>query len=411
MEQTNIRNASFDAQYRWVILILAYILMLVFSFSLQSIPPVLTLIIANLGLTHTQSGLLMSLFALPSIFLSVLAGLLSDRLGPFKVGILSLVLVVMGTSMFIMGGTFISAAFGRAITGIGASTIAIVSAQIISQWFGGHELGTAMGIYNTAMPVGSIVCFTTFGRLGERFGWRLPVAVSLMAGMVGLLAFTVLYKSRPNRESGDDAETKAGLWGFFSNIRTIGTPSWMIGVCWMWFNAAAISFFTFGPDFFISRGYSIGSAGLLVSFLMWGSLVLNPLIGMLVDRLHNNELFIGFGGILLSANIQLLNRTPLVYLPLFLLSAGVASVPSPVFSYPARVLQPEVMGLLYGVYFMLSSLGMFFGPYAAGIIRDSTGSYGKSFILLSIFGMLIPLTLILKRFLPGKDSPSHEEHW
>ena len=43
-------------KYRWIILILAYLCMLGFAFTLQSIPPVLPLIIRGLELTHGQAG-------------------------------------------------------------------------------------------------------------------------------------------------------------------------------------------------------------------------------------------------------------------------------------------------------------------------------------------------------------------
>ncbi len=74
------------SRYRWVILILSYLCMLGLAFSIQSLPPILTLIIKELDLTHAKAGLLVSLFALPTIFLAVLFGSFSDRWGSFKMG-------------------------------------------------------------------------------------------------------------------------------------------------------------------------------------------------------------------------------------------------------------------------------------------------------------------------------------
>ena len=162
-------------KYRWVILILSYLCMLVFALTLQSLPPVLTLIIKDLRLHYAEAGLLMSLFALPAMLLSIPAGLLADRFGPFRIGILSLVLAVIGMSVIVVSGTLLYISSGRVIAGIGAVIISIVSAQTLSQWFRGREAGTAMGIWNTAMPVGTIVCFASFGKLGECFGWRMPI--------------------------------------------------------------------------------------------------------------------------------------------------------------------------------------------------------------------------------------------
>ncbi len=385
--------------YRWAILVLSYICMLGFAFTLQSIPPILTLIIKALELSHTQAGLLMSFFALPPIFLSVLTGFFSDRLGPYRVGVISFILMITGELIFGFSNTFIQAGVARVIAGIGASTIAIVSAQIVSRWFRGREIGTAMGIYNTAMPVGTITCFTAFGRIGERLGWRMPIFITLAVSVAGLIAFLAMYRSVPGGPSGVIPEKGKGNTRLLSSFLGIGIPVWSIGLCWMWFNAAVISFSTFAPDYFVIRGYSIGSAGILVSLLMWGSLILSPIIGRLVDRFGNNEVFIGLGGILLTISLFLVIRVETVLLPMVLMSFAVAFVPAPVFAFPSKLLRPENLGLVFGIYFMMSSLGMFFGPYLAGFVKDSTGNYGASFISLSFLALLITFTVIVLRIM------------
>lgn len=385
------------SRYRWVILILAYLCMLGFAFALQSLPPILTLVIGELRLTHAEAGLLMSFFALPTIFLAILTGFLSDRWGPFKTGVISLILVIVGTLILAVSGAFLSAGLGRIIAGLGAVTISIVAAQILSQWFRGHEVGTAMGIFNTAMPVGTIICFTTFGRLGESLGWRVPIFISVIIGVVGLLSFLLLYKpaSSPPQKITHGKEEK--VTGLFSSLLKVGISIWLVGFCWMWFNAAIISFSTFAPDFFVSKGYSIGFAGFLASLLMWGSLGLSPVIGRLVDKVNNNDVFIGVGGVVLATAIYLVTRSTNFLFPMILMAVAVAFVPTPVFSSPSKILEPKNLGLGFGIISMGGGIGMFFGPYMAGLIRDKTGSYEMSFILLSILALLVTLTALVLR--------------
>ena len=167
-------------KYRWTILMMVYICMLVFAFTLQVLPPVLPLIIKEFHLSHAGAGALMSVFTFPSIFLAVLAGSLSDRWGSYKVGLVSFLMTITGTLLFLSSRTFFIAATGRFVAGAGAVTLCIVAAKTISLWFKDHELGGAMGIYNTAMPVGTIICFTTFGRLGEKLVTLSPCLRYLM---------------------------------------------------------------------------------------------------------------------------------------------------------------------------------------------------------------------------------------
>ena len=55
------------------------------------------------------------------------------------------------------------------------------------------------------------------------------------------------------------------------------------------------------------------------------------------------------------------------------------------------------MGLGFGVLSTVSSIGMFFGPYIAGLVRDKTGSYEISFIFLSLLALLITITALILR--------------
>ncbi len=385
------------SRYRWVILILSYLCMLVFAFTLQSLPPILTLIIEELKLTHAEAGLLMSLFSLPAIFLAILAGLLSDRWGPFKTGVISLVLVITATLLFAVSDTFLYAGLGRVIAGIGAVTISIIAAQMLSQWFRGRQIGTAMGIYNTAMPVGTIICFTTFGRLGESLGWRMPIFITALIGVVGLIAFLLLYKPAPNPPQKIDFDKEEKVTGLFSGLPKVGVLIWLVAFCWMWFNAATISFSTFAPDFFMSKGYSIGFAGFLASLVMWGALGLSPVIGYLVDKVNNNDVFIGVGGVIMATAIYLVTRSTDFLFPMVVMAVAVAFIPAPVFSFPSKILQPENLGLGFGILSTVSGVGMFFGPYMAGLVRDKTGSYEISFIFLSILALLVTLTAIILR--------------
>ncbi len=376
-------------RYRWIILIICYLCMLAFAFTLQSLPPVLPIIIRDLELTHTEAGLLMSLFALPAIFLSILAGMFSDRFGAFKTGVIALMLVIIGTAIFIVSNTFLYAGLGRVVSGIGAVTLSVVSAQIISQWFRGRQIGIAMGIYNTAMPAGTIVSFMAFGRLGELFGWRTPISISGILGILALTAFFLFYKPSPNlpREISP-----------VSSFRSVGAPMWLIGCCWMWFNAAVIAFSTFAPDFFVSKGHSLAFAGSLASLLMWGSLILSPIIGRLVDKFENNDLFIAAGGVLIAVTIYLVTISTGFLFPMVGMAIGVAIVPTPIFSFTSRIMERENLGLGFGILATVSSVGMVFGPYIAGMVKDQTGSYEMSFILLAVLSLLMTLTALILRY-------------
>ena len=165
----------------------------------------------------------------------------------------------------------------------------------------------------------------------------------------------------------------------------------------MWFNASIISFSTFAPDFFISRGHTIGFAGFLTSLLMWGSLGLSPVIGRLMDKVGNNEVFIGVGGFLVAIAIYSIIKEVNFLLTMGVLAVAVAFVPAPIFSLPSKISKPGNLGLSFGIFSMFASMGMLFGPYVTGFLRDRTGSYEMSFLFLSVLALLLSLTALLLR--------------
>lgn len=373
---------------------MVYICMLVFAFTLQFLPPILPTIIANFQLSHTQAGLLMSLFTLPSIFLAIIAGLLSDRWGTYKVGLFSFFLIIIGMLTFVLSPTFVLAGLGRTIAGAGAVTLTIVAAIILSQWFQGREVGSAMGIYNTAMPVGSIICFSTFGKLAVQSGWQMPVFITVGVGLLGLFVFRLLFRSAPNL-SQMDVPNKREEKTIFSNILHIAGLVWMAALCWLLFNAAVISFSTFAPDFFVSKGETIGHAGFLTSLLMWGSLALSPIIGRLIDKFNSNSIFIGAGGSILAVSLVFVSKTTNFLPPMAVMAVAVAFVPTPVFSYLSKNLPPKDLGVGFGILGMVSGIGMFFGPSLSGLIRDKTGSYEMAFLFLAVLSLLITAAAII----------------
>lgn len=380
--------------YRWVILFMVYICMLVFAFTLQFLPPILPIIIANFNLSHAQAGLLMGLFTLPSIFLAIPAGLLSDRWGTYKVGLISLLIVFAGMLTFVLSRTFVLAGLGRTIAGAGAVTLTIVAAKILSQWFHGCEVGSAMGIYNTAMPIGSIICFSTFGKLAVLSGWQMTVFITAAVCLLGLVVFLFLYKPAPNLPQKEVPNKQEGK-NIFSNVLHIAGLVWMAALCWLLFNAAVISFSTFAPDFFVSKGKTIGYAGFLTSLLMWGSLVLSPVIGRLIDKFNSNGIFIGVGGSILAVSLVFVSRATSFITPMAVMAVAVAFVPTPVFSYLSKNLPPKDLGVGFGILGMVSGMGISFGPSLSGLIWDKTGSYETIFLFLAALSLLITAAAVI----------------
>jgi MFS family permease len=375
------------AGYRWKILVMIYVCMLSFAMVFQSIPPLLTLIRQEFNISHAQAGLLMSLFALPGIFIALPGGIISDRFGMKKTGVVSLFLMIVGTIIVGVSSSPLQAYAGRIVSGVGGLTLAVVLPQLLSRWFLGKELGVGMGVFNTAVPLGTLLSFYFFGMLGKSLGWQIPIFLTTIVSVIALLVFLWLFK-QPDEEKVERVESSV-----LGEISKLGSSMWLIGVSWMWFNAAFISFVTFSSDFFVAKGYEIGSASFMSSIVMTGSLFLSPLIGYFVYKFGREEIFIGVGGVILAVLIFFLPTSSSFIPILVLIGIFAALVPAPIFSLPPKIVNPKSLGLGFGIITACLNIGVLAGPYLTGLARDFTGNYSLSFQIMALFAVLQTVTI------------------
>ena len=385
---------------RFTVLALIFMLTLAFAFAFQVIPPILTFVVSSLGLTHSQAGALMSLFALPGIFVSIPGGILAKAYGTKHVGIFSLALVFAGTILSGLADGFMLLAFGRVIAGIGAMTIAIIAPQALSSWFEGKELGMAMGVFHAALPLAVIVAHNSFGRLAESLGWRMPLFISAGYSLIALVVFSLFYP----QEMDERDWTKPALAENLLAIKTLNTPMWLVALIWLFYNASAISYTTFASDYYIAEGYSVGFSGFLTSLFMLASLFVGPLIGSLIDRVGRELYFIAAGAVSMAIWIFLVPRVG--WNPLILgVLIGFSSVmiPTPVFSTIPRFLSHEESGLGFGLASTLSNIGILVGPFVVGIVYDKLQQHQTGFDLMALLALVVAgLAIFLQRFTTEK---------
>ena len=382
---------------RWVTLSVINIMFLTFAFAFQSVPPVLNMITAEFDLTHAQAGLLMSLFALPGIIISIPAGHLTDRYGQKNIGIASLVLIIIGSTIFASGSSFIILALGRIISGIGAMTISVIAPRLVAQWFTGRQLGIAMGIFNAVMPLGTVLSLNLLSILGKSFGWRSSIWLCVLITIVALIVFAIVYSpARQTRQQIPSASI-----GFIHSLGPVGISVWLVGAIWMFYNAAFTSLMTFTPSFLKVSGFLITEAGFLTSVMMLPSIVLGPTIGFLVGKFNHKSIFIIAGSLIWTIIISFIPVSgTFIFAPMILVGLTASIMTVPTYALMVDVTDSEKLGLAYGIMSTTMNLGILAGPALTGLIIDVTDSYQVSYYLISGFSLMIALSafvLVRKR--------------
>jgi MFS family permease len=366
---------------RWLILGLVHFSVFSFAVTMQMIPPILGILVDELGMSHAQAGALMGLFVLPGIFLSLPGGYFADKLGPRIVGICSLVLLCAGTLVMIPL-TPLYLFLGRFLAGVGGSIIVVVAPQIITRRFLGKELGLAMGIFATAVPIGTIISFNLLGLAGKSWG---ILSVFVFAGALSLIALAAyMIAFRPAHEPGrQPTDLRIGLG---RELRSLGRDIWLVALVWTLFNMGILSFFTFGIDYFAICGFGPEMANFLGSLPMGLSIPLVPVFGYCVDRFGWRAGPLIIGSVLCGAAILLIAFDPVrAVLWTVLLGLGISLIPPVIFTMAGEVVSPERIGLGFGLLTAMFNAGVFISIPLAGYIKDLTGTYGASFMLIAAF--------------------------
>jgi predicted MFS family arabinose efflux permease len=375
----------------WGILVVVCLGLLSFATSFQSVPPILPLLVKEFGFTHVQAGSLMSFFCLVGVFISIPAGMLADQYGQKGIGLISLLCIIAGAAVFASGDGMSSFAVGRILSGIGGMTLLVIAPQALAQWFSGRQLGLAMGLLNTSMPLGTILSLNVFSFVGGEFGWRISVWLSAVFPFIAFWVFLLFFKSSPR----DHSSIPVSSEGIFERVRAAGTEIWLVGLAWLFFNASVISLFTFTPKFLNTSGFSLASSGFLASLTMWPQLVTNPAVGFLISRIGHTRAIAAIGGLSLGIFIVLVPFS-IGWAALSLLLVGIVMslVPTPVFTLVEEVVRPQHLGIGYGILSTCLNMGILIGPVASGMVVDLMQSYTAGYALMGAFSFMVTLSTL-----------------
>lgn len=369
----------------WAGLAVVYLGFLTVGFVFHFIPPVLPAMLADLGISHGQAGLLMSLFALPGILLSLPGGWLADRMGPAPLGAFGLLAMGLGTLAMGLAPGFTTILAARAIAGIGWAVAVVALQRLVVKLFVGRPLGLPMGIGGTAVPLGIIIILNVAGPWGAEHGWR---SVAKGTGLVTAAA-AILVGMAGTALAGRSHAPEASFSG---NIHRTSREGF--GVLWaaagVWFcaNGSMTGFMTFAPDHFFELDWSIRDRGLVTSIPMWISVLLGPVTGWMTDRHGRRAGFITAGMGLMAVSLALV---PSGVVPQWVLGVALgvalAAVVSPLLALPGLLLPPGRVGWGFGVLATFANLGIFCIPPLVGLARDRSGAFVAPFLLMGIVAL------------------------
>src|SRR5690625_4987958 len=250
-------------------------------------------------------------------------------------------------------------------------------------------MGTAMGIFNAAVPTGTVIASNLFGVLGEKFLWRNIIqGVALFATLILVVCFFLLRL--PKEEDPIGSQDDGVSRGLLSNVGV-----WSLAIIWSLANAQLLSYVTFGPQFFQNQGMTVQKAGLLTSMIMFLPIFLSPIIGIIVDKTGWKNRLILMGSILMSLSFLFIRgagTTTLIWA--VGLGLGFSPIPVLVFALLPEMVEENQVGMGLGVLTSSSNLGIALGPSVFGLLLDGTGgNFFIGYLTLALVSLIIVFSL------------------
>jgi MFS family permease len=200
---------------RWSVLAALFVVRTTMGVQFQSVATVAPLLSADFGVDLADIGILVGLYSAPGVALALPGGAIGQRFGDKKTVLVGLVLMIVGSLMMTFSSSWGGQISGRLVAGIGGVLMNVLMAKMVTDWFTGKEISTAMAIFVNSWPIGIAIALVALPPIAVAYGpsgTYLAVAALSQSRWVFWLVCIALQRSLPEQA------VRTGVWAF--------TPQW-----------------------------------------------------------------------------------------------------------------------------------------------------------------------------------------
>jgi NNP family nitrate/nitrite transporter-like MFS transporter len=331
------------------------------------------------GLSPAQKGLMAALPILGGSLARFPMGLLVDRLGPKKTGILGQLIVMIPLVWAWQSGTSFPQVMALGLLlGVAGGSFA-VALPLASRWYPSQHQGLAMGIAGAGNS-GTVLAALLAPRLAEALGWHAVFGLALIPVSVVLVGFTLFAKESPSQPA------PKPLASYFEILRQRDILWFSLLYCFTFGGFVGLASFLV---MFFHDQYEISkiAAGTLTAVCVFSGSMARPLGGFLSDRHGGVRMLtavlalaaLGLMGIATLPSIRL--AVPLIFATMGILGLGNGSV----FQLVPQRFRKEI-GVVTGFIGTAGGLGGFLMPSLLGLLKQATSTYAAGFLALALAG-------------------------
>ena len=396
---------------RWLVLALMSILLYGVYYAYNAVVPLADSIIREFGISRAQYGLLYSYYSVPNFLIVLIGGILVDKIGVRRAGLLFASLCVVGITLTAAALSFKLMLAGRLLYGIGAESLLIAEIKILARWFRGKELSFAFGLNVTAVRLSDVSALNLGAHLpGWTGSMRMALWVTVILVIIGCAAFLVYLRLDKKKEEGmGSGETPAPVDKIiFRDIFKYPASFWYVSFLCLAFYSMIFPFVAFSSLFLQKKfGLSPGQAGFYGSFVYMATAVITPLFGLFLDRVGKRATIMLFGSLAIvpcHLALGLTRFSPL--LPMIGLGVSFSLVASALWPSLPLLIEEKRLGTAFGLTTLIQNVGLTVFPWAAGKLTDTAGGdYKNSLLMFAGLGVVAVVLSVLLR-MSARKGPS-----
>ncbi len=371
---------------RWGILAVLFAVRATMAFQFQSVAAVAPLLGNEFGVSIADIGVLIGLYFAPGIVIALPGGAIGQKFGDKTTVLGALLLMLVGSVAMAFAASWNIQIAGRLVAGTGGVILSVQLTKMLTDWFAGKEIATAMAIFVNSWPAGIAVSLLTLPLIGTSAGVSaVHLAVAAFTAF-GIALLALFYRPPADAAAASTATARLDRSATFAVIAA--------GLIWGLFNIGFAVIFSFGPSMLVERGWSIASAGSAISIVLWLAVFSVPFGGFVADRTKRPQTIL-VAACLVSAMLMVLLPRRSAVLSIVVGLGLVAGQPAgPMMSLPAQVLQPATRAIGMGLFFTVFYGCMLLGPVVGGALAKWTGSAAAAFDFGAAMVLVCPVLLL-----------------
>jgi len=369
---------------RWLQLVLVWLVYGTLGLAIRSLAPLVTPILADLGMSNGQMGLVLGAWQAMYIVVAVFAGFILDRWGARRAILAGIFVVGCSLALRSLARGLGSLLPAVALLGVGGPLVSIGAPKLVSEWFEGRERGLAVGIYATGPIIGSLIALSATHPIVMPLAsgsWR--TVFLFYGGFAWVVSLLWLLGSRdpPGARETAPASPLAALreligvreirillaMGVFEFALVHGVGSWL-------------------PKLLENAGLAPSAAGYLAALPMAtgiAAILAVPRLTPPVRRGRVVGLFSLACAVLVAAIPQSEGGGLITVLVLYGLCSGSLLPLLMLLVMDTPAVRVRGVGSAAGMFFCAAEIGGVGGPVIMGLLSDATGSLASGMYLLS----------------------------